>query len=669
MFTKQIKRLFALALVFATIAVSSISHAWDATNSSLENSNLAKQVANKTVQNGDAGIVIRTTLPSRDEINLEPWLSYNQILAMESRYLSGDKQAKIDFYVQKAIAENLLYFHNDFAETARLIEQLVDKETSAKNTALKYYFLGMVYGREGQYKIAIESYNQAIDITHDAGLHRIYVLTELELAHTRSLKELYETSLVGLQEAYLKAYTMDDQYLIAQINETYGAIYGYMREFEKSAEYHQKAIDTFKHLNFKGHIADSVYGLASTYRYWGKYDLAIQNYKHYADLIAYTPNTDVSFYSAYGLGMTYAEKNDCLLALTHIEQALQLHGMADYDAELYKRKASCLIQLNRLDEAEQALVNAETIFAGLPELSGTQWDLETRKVRAFLTYARGDQGHAFELLNQYYEKHISLMLQNSSDRLVRVRAAMDLERQNVELVLLDQRNKVQSLLAEQQQQENLQQRYLIAIGVVLIAVIFFVFVVQQHNNKKVLALSIRDPLSGLYNRRYIFDYLDKVLATTSPEKASLSLIMLDIDNFKELNDQYGHPFGDKVIVEIAVIVQDILRVEDVMGRIGGEEFLCVLPRVDSAKSLAIAERMRKYIAEHKFVTADNDTVQVTVSIGVARTNLECFDRETLYGQVDTALYQSKHSGKNKVTNFVSHLPHFLKSSTPVFSKD
>ena len=94
--------------------------------------------------------------------------------------------------------------------------------------------------------------------------------------------------------------------------------------------------------------------------------------------------------------------------------------------------------------------------------------------------------------------------------------------QNIEYVLLEQRSKVQSLLVEQQLQKNIQQSYLIFAAAVIIAVIALLLVIQQRNNLKVVALSIRDPLSGLFNRRYVFDYIDQLLANSSPDKMALS---------------------------------------------------------------------------------------------------------------------------------------------------
>ena len=108
----------------------------------------------------------------------------------------------------------------------------------------------------------------------------------------------------------------------------------------------------------------------------------------------------------------------------------------------------------------------------------------------------------------------------------------------------------------------------------IIFVIVGILVVQRKTHKKVKSLSIRDDLTDLYNRRYMFEFWEK-LFTKTQGKGQMSILLIDVDNFKIINDQYGHPAGDRVLKQIADLAQTCLRTEDVMGRVGGEEFLCL----------------------------------------------------------------------------------------------
>lgn len=586
-----------------------------------------------------------------DEIRREPWLSYQKILTLEPQFSAMDHNKQLWWLLRKAHCENLLYFYDEFSLTVSQAQQLVTESTPVQVSSLLNVFEGMIARRNAQYKKAITFLNKALAQAKDKNLNIIYVIGKQEIAYTQSIIELYEISLTDLQEAYVEAFALEDDFLIAIINETYGAIYGYMQKYEKSIEYYEKAQDTYELLGFKAHIAEAIYGLASTYRYWKKYDLAIKKYELYNEKISYTPNTKITFFGTYGLGMTLAEQGSCERALVVIEQALQLNGLADYNAELYKSKARCLITLKQLNEAEIAISNAQDVFEELPELIGTTWQLGVIKIKSELAHAKGDELLAYQLLNEYEQKNTKLIIDNSNSRFIKVREAMDMERQQVELSLLKKKAEVQDLNIKQQNLRNMQQGYFIIFTLCLIIIIVGALIIQRKNYKKILALSITDPLSGLYNRRYIFNYLDNLLSNTTSDKAQLSVLLIDIDDFKLINDNYGHPFGDMVIQKIAEIGQSTLRAGDIMGRIGGEEFLCILPRINESKCWLIAERILENVSKHLFVTEYNQEVRVTVSIGFSNLIGGKDDSRVLYAQADQALYDSKKQGKNCVNMF------------------
>ena len=582
-----------------------------------------------------------------EEINLEPWQSYQKLKSLEQTAKQNDNQY-LWWLFRKAQAENLLYFHNEFIDTVTQAQALVTINTSVYIRSMLNVFSGVIAQREGRYDEAVDLFTLGIDDAQKANLNYVFLIGKQELAYTRSLLELYETSLIELQEAYVEAFTLNDNFLIALINETYGAIYGYMGDYPKSIEYYDKALASYEALGYKAQVAEATYGLASTYRYWKKFDLAIEKFKLYQKQVTYTPNTEISFFAAYGLGMTLAEKGDCTQALAVIEKALTLNGQIDYNAELYKRMAACYISQGELTSAQYAIEKADEIFNQIIELEGTTWQLEVQKLRAELAFQRQDLANAYQLLKSYYEKNTKLLTDKSNARMVRVRSAMELEHHNIEIALLQQRNKVQQLQVEREQQKSLIQKYFIIFVLVVMLVVIYAFVAQQKATRKIIALSVIDSLSQLYNRKYVFEQLNKAFEHITPGKSELSLVMLDIDDFKMLNDQYGHPFGDEVIREIAKIAKNTLRTEDVIGRIGGEEFLCILPRANIEKGNLIAERLRQHIAEHNFVTSDGQMVKTTASIGIACVSENCLNAQQLYANVDKALYLSKSQGKNRV---------------------
>ncbi len=152
-----------------------------------------------------------------------------------------------------------------------------------------------------------------------------------------------------------------------------------------------------------------------------------------------------------------------------------------------------------------------------------------------------------------------------------------------------------------------------------------------------------DPLTGLANRRFFILRLEEEIARARRANDDLSLIMLDIDHFKSVNDTFGHPAGDHVLKTIARLLEESVRLEDIVGRLGGEEFAILLPNTGREGTLEVAERIRQGAPEMD-VDLDRD---ITVSLGAA-TAARIDKADTLISRADDALYTAKHTGRNRV---------------------
>lgn len=160
-------------------------------------------------------------------------------------------------------------------------------------------------------------------------------------------------------------------------------------------------------------------------------------------------------------------------------------------------------------------------------------------------------------------------------------------------------------------------------------------------------LATHDRLTGLWNRGRVVDELARELSRARREKAPLSVAMVDLDHFKAINDTHGHAAGDAVLQQIGARMKAVLRVTDVVGRYGGEEFLLVMPRSDMAGAREVAERLRAAI-ERETVRCGSIDLRVTVTVGVASTTLVGFDATMLVQASDEALYRGKAAGRNRV---------------------
>ncbi len=164
-------------------------------------------------------------------------------------------------------------------------------------------------------------------------------------------------------------------------------------------------------------------------------------------------------------------------------------------------------------------------------------------------------------------------------------------------------------------------------------------------------LSIRDPLTNLYNRRFLGEYLEKEIEKTRRSGVPLSVIMIDLDDFKQLNDRYGHEVGDLALKVVAGVIDKAIRKGDIAARFGGEEFLLVLPESAKEGATQLAERIRSSLERAPITTAKGGRLYITASFGVASfLEDETGDAQRLIQIADNRLYEAKHGGKNAIIN-------------------
>jgi len=171
-------------------------------------------------------------------------------------------------------------------------------------------------------------------------------------------------------------------------------------------------------------------------------------------------------------------------------------------------------------------------------------------------------------------------------------------------------------------------------------------------HQKMKNLAITDELTGLYNFRYLKEHLEEEVRRAQRYERSLALIMADIDHFKEYNDTFGHPEGNKALKSVANILKSNVREVDIVGRYGGEEFIIILPEANRKEAQEIAERIRLKVEEYKFINnKDKDypaETKLTLSLGVTSCFREVISPQGLIYKADQALYLAKRKGRNRV---------------------
>jgi two-component system cell cycle response regulator len=172
--------------------------------------------------------------------------------------------------------------------------------------------------------------------------------------------------------------------------------------------------------------------------------------------------------------------------------------------------------------------------------------------------------------------------------------------------------------------------------------------IETAYHDEIYRLTTVDGLTQIFNRRYFEETLDREISRCNRYGRELSLVLIDIDNFKRINDTYGHLAGDYVLKHLASTVRTKIRREDIFARFGGEEFAVLLPELDHKQAANVAEKTRKLVEKQTF-KFDNQAITVTISLGVATFSEGQRDGTELVKAADARLYQAKQAGRNRVS--------------------
>jgi diguanylate cyclase (GGDEF)-like protein len=193
-------------------------------------------------------------------------------------------------------------------------------------------------------------------------------------------------------------------------------------------------------------------------------------------------------------------------------------------------------------------------------------------------------------------------------------------------------------------------------GVTIASSFAFLLMHKERGDREKHELATTDSLTGVYNRRTFKDLAEPILSRARRTRGAVSLLLLDLDHFKRVNDTHGHLSGDEVLAGFARLAKSCLRKEDLLARYGGEEFVMLLPGTSEAAAIALAERIREEVADAA-LAGGHEKLRITVSIGVAGESGEHLATlETLLGRADEALYAAKAKGRNCVVTSAPRVP-------------
>lgn len=326
-----------------------------------------------------------------------------------------------------------------------------------------------------------------------------------------------------------------------------------------------------------------------------------------------------------------------------VELREQLGNLVDI-ANAYVHFADILFENKQLEKGLEYAKRASELAASTDDLAG-QWDAYA--VYAALLSESGNYKQAFEYMSKSERALLAKARLDITAETARLNSEFHLEKEQLNNQYLDEKNKRLKLQLIQEQRMQVRQSWTI-FGLSLFAITILLMLVVIYklylNNKK---LANRDSLTGLPNRRCVFESGERLFNISQRHQQNLCLLMVDVDNFKQINDIYGHDIGDEALRFLAGVFNSVLRKSDSIGRIGGEEFLIILPCTIEKEGMQLAHRLATENAK-QFRKTDLPLKNLTFSIGLVSNSSRFSSFEELVKVADDALYKAKNNGRNQV---------------------
>lgn len=510
---------------------------------------------------------------------------------------------------------------------------------------------------------------------------------DLQLCKTWFLHYLGKNDVLfaDLDTAINNAYLLEDPRLIADGRSIRGTILSYMGNFSAALEDLITAQNLYETMNLPYWANVNLGELANSYRRFGdaknalKYQTKLEQYylQNNQPFAANKISNEIAM-SLEELGrfqeaiVRYQNSRDFLLSKNEVIAA----------ADALVSIGGNLINLNRLNEAKSVLNQAEKQIKSDNDGSYSYMNLYLAQVHYQLVshtqaleyiqkaehafrYSDNARGlnkalrlksqiyqslaqwpEAYQSLSAFVDSHEALDKQIMSDRNTEMQTRFNTNKIQTENDLLVQRDKdKEQQLQIMQRNENMQIIIIILVAIILLIVSIFAY--KQLMRKKLFRrLAMTDELTKLSNRRDTYSQGKHFLKVAQMSHKPFSIISFDADHFKQVNDQHGHDIGDKVLVKLASICVSMMRETDVVGRVGGEEFLVLLPNIDKTNAIEIATRLIENIADYDWQQIAPNLAQ-TVSAGVASYTNE-LELSPLLLKADKALYSAKAAGRNCV---------------------
>lgn len=499
---------------------------------------------------------------------------------------------------------------------------------------------------------AFENYLNGLEVAESLNDKRFIAYGFSNLGAIYYLTKRYERSLIMLNDALTIANKLDDEELKGSITSDLGNLYAYIYQEDKAMGFYRRSYNHYKAAGKPLEALDSLTQIGAHYLFNSRYEEAISIYKEIINSTEKQVSSSGLYLVYSGMAWAYQKKEDSdpqaarqymLIAGQHVADAEHHEIQIEYAID----KAFLLDSMMLFEEALESLVIAEELINNKKQTYTTVPELNLYSLRANIYFSQEKFQNAYQEQSEYLAGYIQMRENKNTLAIEDIRLKYESEHADLEKQILEHKHSLKTVeLRDASLQAKNQQLYLMVS--VIVTLIFAWFLAKLVRGQRQLLKATRtDGLTGVANRRRLTQLGKRYFSRAVEKKRDFSILVMDIDNFKKINDLLGHGIGDSTLQNLAGISHGIMRKTDQFGRFDGGEFIVLLPDTNEGQALDIAQRLRVTIHQNQWDLAGID--HVTVSIGVAALDIAKHGEfEALIKSADLMLYNAKKNGKNRV---------------------
>lgn len=426
-------------------------------------------------------------------------------------------------------------------------------------------------------------------------------------------------------------------------------------QYDRAIEYYRQLAAEYEKNQQRSEVGDTLFNIGSTYEQQGTFAAAESNYRRALAVFEQLQQPKDVAYTKRALGSMLTKEGRAKESIHYFDEALAVYEQTKdrgNAAHVRQSRGIAYHKLGRADEALRDLAAAEAYF----EMQKNTRFLEKNIDEMASVYEQvGDWRSAYLFRTRHAALQQELATARRDEMSSRLRIEFDAAKKEQENRALARENSLRVTALQEAERSQKLQFAVMTLTALLAVALGLLFWRQVVNTRRMRAMAMTDELTRLPNRRHILAALDIAFAEAKRRGEPVTLIVLDIDRFKRINDTFGHAAGDEILRMVARTCRLALRPSDQIGRIGGEEFLIVLQAPASAQQASeVAERIRAAVERLDVSGVADGLPQVTISLGVFVTT--SYDAKNAIAAADALLYRAKESGRNRVEIAVASIP-------------